>query len=327
MNRKKRSLTLDLRDSQAAGIGRHLAAANDVVIDNFMPGRAAGFGLDPATLDALNPRSVTCTITGYGGDTSHADQPGFDFLIQARGGMMAITGSRGGEPTKVGVAIADLAAGLFAAIGILAALRERGRTGRGRHIEVSLLDAQVGLLANQAMNWLVGGVEPQRLGNAHPNISPYESYRTADAPIAIGAGTDRQFTRLVAALGRPELSEDPRFATNSDRVAHRSELREALEVALAARSRDAWLDCLDEASVPAAAINTVPEVFADPLVAERLLARIGGVPQVRSPIRVDGRPAPVTAAPPALGADTDAILTALGFDRDAVAHMRRRMAV
>src|SRR5690606_11513310 len=179
------------------------------------------------------------------------DRPGFDFLIQAAGGMMTITGPPGGEPTKVGVAIADLAAGLFATVGILAALHDRSHSGRGRDVEVSLIDAQVGMLANQAMGWLVAGVEPRRLGNAHPSIAPYESYRTADEPIAIGAGTDRQFARLAAALGREDLAADPRFASNRDRVAHREALRTELEAALAARPRDAWLDVLDDAGVPA----------------------------------------------------------------------------
>lgn len=327
VNRNKRSLTLDLGYDEAGAVARRLAGAADVVVDNFMPGRAARFGLDRGSLASANPRVVTCTITGYGRDSSDAERPGFDFLVQAAAGLMTITGPTGGDPTKVGVAVADLAAGLFATVGILAALVERDRTGRGREVEVPLFDATVGLLANQAMNWLVGGVEPQRLGNAHPSIAPYESYRTADEPIAIGAGTDRQFGRLVEALGVPTLADDSRFATNADRVAHRDALRVELEAVLASRGRDAWLDCLDGAGVPVAPINTLEEVFASPAVVERLLAEVGGVPQVRSPVRVDGRPARIDAPPPALGADTDAVLDALGCDAGQIAALRERGAV
>ena len=327
INRNKRSVTLDLGDAEAGSLARRLAHAADVVVDNFMPGRAARFGLDRRSLADVNPGVVTCTITGYGRDSAYADRPGFDFLIQASGGMMAITGADGGEPTKVGVAIADLAAGLFAALGILAALHERDSTGRGREVEVSLLDAQVGLLANQAMNWLVGGVEPQRLGNAHPNICPYESYATADRPIAIGAGTDRQFARLATAIQRPELTEDPRFASNADRVAHRDTLRGELETALVERRRDEWLDCLDGAGVPAGPINSVPEVFDDQIIAERLLTQIAGVPQIRSPIRIDGRWARVDLPPPSLGRDTDVVLASLGVSADQRAVLHARDAV
>jgi crotonobetainyl-CoA:carnitine CoA-transferase CaiB-like acyl-CoA transferase len=322
VNRNKRAITLDLATPDGAAAARRLAAAADVVIDNFLPGRLARFGLARQTLTAANPRLVTCTITGYGREGAYADRAGFDFLVQAEGGIMSITGDAGGEPTKVGVAIADLAAGLFATIGILAALHRRERTGRGGDVEVSLLDAQVGLLANQAMNWLVGGVEPGRLGNAHPNIAPYESYATADEPIAIGAGTDRQFARLTVALRHPGLADDPRFASNADRVHHRAELRAALEATLTTAPRAVWLERLNQVGVPAGPINTIPEVFADPVVRERMLTSAGGTPQVRAPIRIDGQPLPVDAAPPALGQHTDQVLRALGLDDHTLSRRR-----
>jgi crotonobetainyl-CoA:carnitine CoA-transferase CaiB-like acyl-CoA transferase len=320
INRNKRAITLDLGRPAAAALARRLALAADVVVDNFLPGRLERFGLDHDSLTGANPRIVTCTISGYGSDGPAAARPGFDFLIQAEGGIMSVTGQAGDEPTKVGVAVADLAAGLFATIGVLAALRERDATGRGRRVEVSLLDAQVGMLANQAMNWLVGGVTPGRMGNAHPNISPYESYRTRDGSIAIGVGTDRQFARLAETLGMPELAGDRRFAGNAERVAHRAELKRLLERRLLEDDREAWLERLAAAGVPAAPINTIPEVFADPLVRQRALVEVGGMPQVRSPVRVDGKPATVDSAPPELGRDTEAVLRGLGLgDADLVA--------
>ena len=327
INRNKRAICLDLGRPAAAALARRLALAADVVVDNFLPGRLERFGLDHASLIAANPGIVTCTISGYGGDGPDAGRPGFDFLIQAEGGIMSITGQAGDQPTKVGVAIADLAAGLFATIGVLAALRERDATGRGRRVEVSLLDAQVGLLANQAMNWLVGGVTPGRMGNAHPSISPYESFRTRDGSIAIGVGTDRQFARLAEALGAPEMASDQRFAGNADRVAHRVELKEAVERQLGEHDRQVWLERLATAGVPAAPINSIPEVFADPLVRERALVEVDGVPQVRSPVRVDGRPVAVDSAPPALGRDTDAILRGLGVGEAELAALREERAI
>jgi crotonobetainyl-CoA:carnitine CoA-transferase CaiB-like acyl-CoA transferase len=327
VNRNKRAITLDLNHPDAAAIARRLAMAADVVIDNFLPGRLRRFGLDHDTLAAANPRIVTCTICGYGSDTSKGHQPGFDFLMQAEGGLMAITGAPGTGPTKVGVAIVDLVAGLFATVGVLAALHRRERTGRGGHVEVSLLDAAVGVLANQAAGFLVTGEEPRRLGNAHPSIAPYESLRTADRPIAVGVGTDRQFQRLVTALGLPELAQDPRFRTNADRVRRRRELKKLLEQRLATDGRDRWLSLLADAGVPAAPINSLGEVFADPLVRDRLRVDIGGVPQVRSPVRLDGQPIDVHTPPPALGADTDEVLASLGLAPDEIQRLHDAGAI
>jgi crotonobetainyl-CoA:carnitine CoA-transferase CaiB-like acyl-CoA transferase len=327
INRNKRAISLDLGHPEAAALGRRLGLAADVVVDNFLPGRLARFGLDHASLARRNPRVVSCTISGYGSDGPAAERPGFDFLIQAEGGIMSITGQPGEEPTKVGVAIADLAAGLFATIGILAALREREATGAGRRVEVALLDAQVAMLANQAMNWLVGGVTPGRMGNAHPSIAPYESYRTGDGPIAIGVGTDRQFARLAEAIGAPELAGDQRFRGNAERVAHREELKRRIERQLREGDRRHWLERLAAAGVPAAPINSIPEVFADPLVRQRALVEVDGVPQVRSPVRVDGRPVEVDTAPPSLGRDTEAVLSALGLGEAELAALRDARAI
>jgi crotonobetainyl-CoA:carnitine CoA-transferase CaiB-like acyl-CoA transferase len=326
-NRNKRSITADLGDPDAGVAVRRLAAAADVVVDNFLPGRLARFGLDHDAIAAHNPGVITCTITGFGSDGPHAGRPGFDFLIQAMGGMMAITGAEGGEPTKVGVAIADLASGLYASTAIGAALHRRAVTGEGARLEVALLDSLVSLLANQAMNWLAGGVAPDRLGNAHPNISPYESYRTADRPIAIAVGSDAQFRRLVHALDADDLADDPRFTSNADRVEHRAELRIVLERILGESCRDQWLERLSAASVPVGPINEVPEVFADPDLRARTVTEVGGVPQVRSPFRVDGAPMPLDRPPPALGKDTEAVLGSLGFDDERLAELRRRAAI
>src|SRR6266511_1584199 len=323
-------LGADVIKVEAPGTGdetRRLALAADVVVDNFLPGRLERFGLDHDSLTGINPRVVTCTISGYGSDGPAAERPGFDFLIQAEGRIMSVTGQAGDQPTKMGVAIADLAAGLFATIGVLAALRERDATGRGRRVEVSLLDAQVGMLGNQAMNWLVGGMTPGRMGNAHPNISPYESYRTSDGSIAIGVGTERQFAKLAEALGIPEVASDRRFRGNASRVAHRADLKRLVERQLAEHDRRTWLERLAAAGVPAAPINSIPEVFADPLVRGRVLVEVDGVPQVRSPVRVDGQPVPVDSAPPALGRDTDAVLRGLGLDDAELMALREDQAI
>ena len=312
VNRNKRSVTLDLADPEARETARTLAAGADIVVDNFLPGRMERFGLDHDSVAATNPRVVTCTITGYGSDTDWAGLPGFDFLAQAMGGLMAVTGPQGGGPTKTGVAIADLLAGLYATAGMLAALHRRKERGRGSHIEVSLLDAVVGSLANQASGYLTTGREPERLGNAHPSIVPYETFTAADGPVAMGVGTDRQFARLAQVLGLAGLAEDPRFVTNADRVAHRAELKGILEREFGQQPRDHWLDLLRAAGVPASPVNSLADVFADPLVRDRLVDVSTGSPQIRSPLRVDGRPAPVHTPPPALGQHDDEVRAALG---------------
>lgn len=322
VNHNKRSVTLDLGHPDGCGVAQALAAQADVVIDNFLPGRMARFGLDRASLVGANPGLVTATISGFGTDNAYAGRPGFDFLAQAMGGMMAITGAEGGEPTRVGVAVTDLFAGLYAALGISSALREREHTGVGRHVEISLLDTQVAMLANIGSGWLNGGAAPQRFGDRHPSIAPYETLATRDERIAVAVGTDRQFALLATAIGRPELATDERFATNPARVAYRTELIDALEGALAGRGRDAWLVDLVAAGVPVAPVNTIPEVFADPVVSERMVVDVDGIAQTRSPLRVDSEPLEIRTAPPGLGEDTDRVLAQMGVSPKVIAEMR-----
>src|SRR5712691_3786952 len=312
VNRNKRSLTLDLGSPDGRRVARRLALAADVMVDNFLPGRLARFGLDPGTLRTANPGLITATVSGFGSGNEYSGRPGFDFLAQAMGGVMAITGQPGGEPTRVGVAITDILAGLHAVNGILAALAERSSTGRGRHVDVTLLDSAVAMLANLGMSYLALGIETPRFGNSHPSIAPYETLRASDGEIAVAVGTDRQFTRLAAALGIPGLAADPRFASNADRVRNRADLREQLQARMAAGTKAHWLDRLVATDVPVAPVNSIPEVFADRVVRDRMITAIAGIPQVRSPVWLDGEPLPVEAPPPALGQHTAQILAAMG---------------
>lgn len=312
VNRNKRSLTLDLASPGGSRVARRLALAADIMVDNFLPGRLARFGLDPGDLRAGNPGLISATVSGFGSGNEYSGRPGFDFLAQAMGGVMAITGQSGGEPTRVGVAITDILAGLHAVNGILAALAERAGTGRGRHVDVALLDSSVAMLMNLGMSYLALGIETPRFGNSHPSIAPYETLRVKDGEIAIAVGTDRQFSRLAVALGLPELAADPRFAGNGDRVRNRADLAERLQARLATGTKAQWLELLVAADVPVAPVNSIPEVFADPVVRARMVTSIGGIPQVRSPVRLDGEPMPVQAPPPALGQHTAQILAAMG---------------
>lgn len=322
VNHGKRSLTLALDDPRARAVARRLALAADVVVDNFLPGRLAGFGLDRASLAADNPGVITCTVTGFGSGNPYSERPGYDFVAQAMGGFMSVTGQPGGPPTRAGVAITDIVSGLQMDTGVLAALVERGRTGVGRHVEVALLDSQVSLLVNLASGWLTAGAHPALFGNAHPSICPYETLATADGELAFAVGTDRQFSRLVSGLGAPELAADPRFATNTERVRHRPVLRAELEDRLRERPRAHWLDLLVGLGVPVGPVNDLAEVFADPVVTERMVVEVDGVRQLRTPIRLDGRPLDVHTSPPALGQHTGAILGAMGLSEREVSEMR-----
>lgn len=319
-NRNRRSLTLDLKDEADRRLARTLATDADVVVENFLPGVGKRLGIDHETLGEANERLVYCTITGYGSDSSRADWPALDFIIQAQGGLMGVTG-RDGEPVKAGLPVVDLASGLFATIGILAGLRRAEQTGVGSHIEVALADATVGLLANQAMNWLLGGLDPAPAGNDHPNLAPYETIQARDRPLALAATSDAQFRQLCEVADRPDLAADPRFATNASRVANREALAAELHDRFADEDAATWVGRLNEAGVAASTINSVSEVLDDPEVRGRLIAQMPGegsrsVPQIRSPIHLDGQPLPIHAAPPALGADDEAIRAALASDPD-----------
>jgi crotonobetainyl-CoA:carnitine CoA-transferase CaiB-like acyl-CoA transferase len=301
LNRNKRSLALDLADPRDRARARVLAERADVLIESFRPGLMASWGLDGDSVRAVNPGLVSCSVTAFGSAEAARGLPGYDFLLQAMGGLMAVTGEADGRPLKVGAAVVDLVCGLLAANGIQAALVERASTRRGRHVEVSLMDSALLSLLNQGLAWVAGGVRPGRRGNRHPSIVPYETYETADRPLAVAAANQRLFTRLCEAVGRPELAEDPRFATNADRVEHADALAAALEERLRREPAGHWVEVLRAASVPAGPINEVDEAFA---LAESLgmepVDTVDGVPLVRPPLRVDGERPPIRRRPPAL---------------------------
>jgi crotonobetainyl-CoA:carnitine CoA-transferase CaiB-like acyl-CoA transferase len=302
LNRNKRSLALDLSDAADRELARRLAERADVLIESFRPGLMAGWGLDGETLRAANPGLVTCSVTAFGtGSEAARALPGYDFLVQAMAGLMSVTGEPDGRPLKTGAAVVDLICGLLAVIGIQAALAERARSGRGRHVEVSLMDAGLMALLNQGSAWVLGGVVGQRRGNRHPSITPYETFECADRPLAIAVGNDRLFGRLCEALGLSELAADERFATNSARVAHADDLGARLEAVLRTRPADEWTTALRAAAVPAGPINDVAEAFA---LAQSLgmepIGEAGGYPLPAPPLRLDGERPPIRRPPPRL---------------------------
>jgi crotonobetainyl-CoA:carnitine CoA-transferase CaiB-like acyl-CoA transferase len=301
LNRNKRSVALDLGEAGDRALARRLGERADVLIESFRPGLMAGWGLDGDALRERNPGLVSCSVTAFGTGERAAGMPGYDFLLQALGGLMSITGEPDGRPLKVGSAVVDLVCGQLAVIGIQAALAERERTGRGRHVEVSLMDSVLTCLLNQGSAWVAGGVVPERLGNRHPSIVPYETYEAADRPFAVAVGNDRLFARLCAAIGRPELAGDERFATNRARVANVDALGELLGGAFAERPAAHWVGVLREVKVPAGIINGIDEAFA---LAEELeldaVAEVDGVPVVTPPLRLDGERPAVRRRPPRL---------------------------
>jgi crotonobetainyl-CoA:carnitine CoA-transferase CaiB-like acyl-CoA transferase len=338
-NRNKRSLTVDMALPEGAALLRRLAAKADVVVENFKTGGLKKYGLDYASLSAANPKLVYCSITGFGQTGPYATRAGYDYMIQAMGGLMSITGQAdgdpGAEPMKVGVAVADLFTGLYASNAILAALLHARATGQGQHIDMALFDAQAAMLANQASNFFASGKPPVRMGNAHPNLAPYQPFPTKDGAVVIAVGNDGQFRALTGATGVSELADDPRFKTNADRVAHRVALAEALKPALAGRTTADWLKVLEAAGVPCGPINPIDKVFEEPqavargLVVEQVREDLADpVRTVASPIRLSETPVAYRSAPPALGADTDAVLgEQLGLDAAEIARLRARGVV
>jgi len=331
-NRNKRGMTLNLKTAAGQAVAHRLIATADVVIENFLPGALAAYGLDYATLSAAQPDLIYCSITGYGQTGPYRDRPGYDFMIQAEGGVMSITGPAEGEPHKVGVAIVDISAGLYAATAILAALHHRATTGRGQWIDVALFDAQLGWLANVASNYLVSGEPPARHGNAHPNIVPYETFPTADGHIAVGIGSDEQWRRFCELAGRPGLAGEPRYATNAARVAVREELIGLLHEVFRERPSAEWLAALRAARIPAAPINDVPAALNDPQAAARDMVRTVAHPA--GPLRLVGpvarlskTPAAVRSAPPLLGEHTEVILRELGYSAEEIDELRRIGAI
>ena len=332
-NRGKKSVAVDITSAAGQDIIRQLAATCDVVIENFKVGGLKKYGLDYEGLKAVNPKLVYCSITGFGQDGPYAQRAGYDFMIQAMGGLMSITGepdgTPGGQPEKVGVAVSDVFTGLYSVIGIQAALAHRDRTGEGQHIDMALLDVQVSVLANQALNYLVSGTAPTRMGNAHPNIVPYQAFQTKDGHLILAIGNDGQFTRFCRVANRPELSEDKRFATNPDRVANRDDLVPVIMEILLTRTTDDWLGALESEHVPCGPINSIDQVFADPQVIHRGLQldlnhpSAGTAPGVASPIKMSASPPSCDTPPPTLGQHTEDILQQiLDMDRDDLARLR-----
>jgi crotonobetainyl-CoA:carnitine CoA-transferase CaiB-like acyl-CoA transferase len=315
-NRGKRSIAIDFSTPEGADKVRRLVASADVLIENFKLGGLRKYGLDYESLSKINPRLVYCSITGFGQDGPYAARAGYDFIIQGMSGLMSITGPAGGEPQKVGVAVTDLFTGLYTVIAIQAALRHAERTGEGQFIDMALFDAQVSVLANQNLNYLVSGISPRQMGNAHPNIAPYEVLPVKDGHIILAVGNDGQFRKLCAVLGL-DIASDPRFSTNAARVANREALRAALVPALVEFEHHSLLAELEAAGVPASPINTIGEMFADPQVVARGMkidlddGRGNSLPGVRSPMLMSKTPLAYGRPSPRLGEHTAEILEEL----------------
>ncbi len=337
-NRNKRSVTIDIATPEGQQIVRELAARSDVVLENYKVGQLKKYGLDYEALRAVKPDLVYCSVTGFGQTGPYAHRAGYDFIVQGIGGFMSITGERDGEPgggpQKAGVAIADLATGLYSTIAVLAALAHRDRTGEGQYIDMALLDVQVALLANMNTNFLASGKPPVRWGNAHPNIVPYQTFQTRDGWIIVAVGNDGQFRKFVEAGGRPELADDERFATNPSRVRHRDTLVPILAEMVKARGKADWIGALEAAGVPCGPINDLDEVFDN----EQVIARGmqvslphpcgADVKLVRNPIRMSATPPDARTAPPLLGAQTEDVLRdMLGYDDVRIAALKAKQAI
>ncbi|WP_290652386.1 CaiB/BaiF CoA-transferase family protein [Aquisalimonas sp.] len=336
-NRGKHSVAIDLTRPEGQALVRALAAQSDILLENYKVGGLRRYGLDYASLRGVNPRLIYCSITGFGQTGPYRERAGYDFLLQAMGGLMSITGAPdadGGEPTKVGVALTDILTGLYATVASLGALAHRERTGEGQHIDLALLDVQVATLANQAMNYLVGGQVPGRMGNAHPNIVPYQTFPTRDGYLVLTVGNDEQFRRLCEIMARPDLPDDHRYATNAARVANREVLIPELSAVFRTRATGAWLADLEAAGVPCGPVNSIDRVFADPQIQARGMQtvtehpQLGAVPAVANPIRYSATPLDSTRPAPRLGEQTDTILRdILGHSDEAIAELRRQRVI
>jgi len=341
-NRNKRSITVDIARPEGQALIRRIALQSDVFVENYKVGDMARYGLDFASLHALNPRLVYCSITGFGQTGPYRERAGYDYAIQGMGGLMSVTGpsraeiaddQSGGGPQKVGVAVADLFTGMYACTSILAALRHRDLTGIGQAVDMALLDTQVAMLANLGANYLTTGVAPQRMGNAHQNIVPYQVFEVADGHMILAVGNDSQFAKFCEVAGAPHIAQDPRFARNAERVRHRATLVPMLAALMKARTRSDWLASLEAAKVPSGPINDLADVFADPHVqAREMTVRLahplsGEVNLVASPIKLSATPVQYRRPPPLLGEHTAEVLGELGIDADELAALRRAHAV
>lgn len=333
-NRNKQSVTIDFTRPEGQKLVRELAMKSDILIENFKVGGLAAYGLDYESLKAINPRLIYCSITGFGQFGPYAKRAGYDFMIQGLGGLMSITGrsdqEEGAGPVKVGVALTDILTGLYSSVAMLAALASREISGKGQHIDMALLDVQVACLANQAMNYLTTGNPPRRLGNAHPNIVPYQDFPTADGDFILTVGNDSQFRKFCEVAGHREWADDPRFTTNKARVAHRAELIPMIRQATVFKTTAEWVAALEEVGVPCGPINDLAAVFADPQVQARGLRveldhpLAGMVPQVASPLRLSDTPVEYRMPPPLLGEHTREVLQqVLGLAAEQVDALRK----
>ena len=331
-NRGKQSVTLDISKPQGQEVVRRLAQRSDVVLENYKTGQLKKYGLDYASLSALNPGLIYCSITGFGQTGPYAQRAGYDYIIQGMGGLMSVTGERddlpGGGPQKVGVAVADLMTGMYSGVAVLAALASRNQSGLGQYIDMALLDVQVAMLANMNMNYLTSGESPQRAGNAHQNLVPYQVFECADGHVIIGTGNDNQYARFCETGGRPELASDARFSSNPQRVRNRDALIPLLATMVRQKSKEAWISALERQGVPCGPINTLAETFANPQVVARGMRidlahpAAGSVPMVRNPIVFSGTPLEYTAAPPLLGQHTEQVLRSLNYTDAEIAQLR-----
>ena len=343
-NRNKRSVTIDIAKPEGQALVRQLALQSDIFVENFKVGGLAHYGLDFASLQAINPRLIYCSITGFGQDGPYAERAGYDLMIQAMSGMMSITGkpegTPGGSPQRVGVALTDLFTGVYACSAILAAVEARHRTGEGQHIDMSLLDVGVALLANQAAGFLNTGKVPTRQGNTHPSLVPYQDFETADGAMLLAIGNDGQFARFSEVAQHPEWAVDTRFATNTQRVLNREELTQLLQTEIRKRTTTDWIALLEHHAVPCGPINTVAQAFDDAQVKARQLVvkqdvapaaaaktHTASITSVASPLRLLGTPAVLHRAPPALGEHTDEVLQALGLDAKAIQSLHDKAVV
>ena len=330
INRNKESLTLDFKNTEGREILAKLISKSDVVVENFRPGAMARLGLDYSTLAARHPRLVFCSISGFGQDGPRRDQAGYDAVIQAEGGLMSVTGDADGRAFRVGVAVTDMVAGLLAVQGILLALFARERSGRGQHIDISMLDGVISLLSYHASIYLTTGAESRRVGNRHATIAPYDTFAASDGELFLAVGNDEQFQRFCAATGLQHLLADDRFSTNPARVRNEAALKELLEPVMRERTRDGWLREFATAGVPCGAVRSVPEALSDPQVAARRMveavehAVLGPMKVLGTPIKLSDTPASVRTAPPTLGQHTDTVLGELGLSAAEIGKLRQR---